>query len=74
MIDHLLGRPSTKLKRAQVFSVILFWLYFLLTGNRNGPKRIPLIRWLNKHASESILPVPSLSLPPLADICPSPSL
>ncbi|KAJ9476285.1 Alpha/beta hydrolase fold domain containing protein [Pseudozyma hubeiensis] len=45
MIDHLLGRPSTKLKRVQIFSVILFWLWFLVTGNRDGPS--PLIRKIN---------------------------
>ncbi len=45
MIDHLLGRPSTKLKRVQIFSVIFFWLWFLATGNRDGPS--PLIRKLN---------------------------
>lgn len=45
MIDHLLGRPSTKLKRVQIFSVIFFWLWFLATGNRDGPS--PLIRRFN---------------------------
>ena len=45
MIDHLLGRPSTKLKRVQIFSVILFWLWFLVTGNRDGPS--PLVRRIN---------------------------
>ncbi|SJX62317.1 related to hormone-sensitive lipase [Sporisorium reilianum f. sp. reilianum] len=45
MIDHLLGRPSTKLKRVQIFSVILFWLWFLVTGNRDGPS--PLVRKIN---------------------------
>ncbi|KAJ1570283.1 hypothetical protein NDA12_007803 [Ustilago hordei] len=37
MIDHLLGRPSTKLKRIETFSVILFWLTYLLSGNASGP-------------------------------------
>src|SRR5690348_5242620 len=45
MIDHLLGRPSTRLKRAQIFSVIIFWLWFLATGKRDGPT--PLIRKLS---------------------------
>lgn len=45
MLDHLLGRPSTKLKRFQIFSVILFWLWFLATGTRDGPN--PLIRKIN---------------------------
>lgn len=45
MIDHLLGRPSTKLKRVQIFSVILFWLCFLATGSRDGPS--PLVRKIN---------------------------
>ncbi|KAJ1024510.1 hypothetical protein NDA13_004441 [Ustilago tritici] len=45
MIDHLLGRPSTKLKRIETFSVILFWLTYLLSGNASGPT--PFIRRLN---------------------------
>ncbi|TKY86502.1 hypothetical protein EX895_004651 [Sporisorium graminicola] len=45
MIDHLLGRPSTRLKRVQIFSVIFFWLWFLVTGNRDGPS--PLVRKIN---------------------------
>ncbi|KAN0064668.1 hypothetical protein ACQY0O_002298 [Thecaphora frezii] len=49
MIDHLLGRPSTKLKRLQVLSVIFFWLWYLATGSRNGPKRFRLIRYLNQR-------------------------
>ncbi|PWN50988.1 alpha/beta-hydrolase [Violaceomyces palustris] len=51
MIDHLLGRPSTKLKRLQVFSVIFFWLWFLATGSRDGPRRFSLINWLNRKSS-----------------------
>ncbi len=45
MIDHLLGRPSTKLKRVQIFSVILFWLWFAASGKRDA--RSPLIRKIN---------------------------
>lgn len=46
MIDHLLGRPSTKLKRFQVFSVIFFWLWFLGRGKRERSN--PLIRRFNQ--------------------------
>lgn len=46
MIDHLLGRPSTKLKRFQVFSVIFFWLWFLGRGRRE--RSSPLIRRFNQ--------------------------
>ncbi|SPO38009.1 related to hormone-sensitive lipase [Pseudozyma flocculosa] len=49
MIDHLLGRPSTRLKRLQVLSVICFWLWYLATGNPNGPRRIPIVSLLNRR-------------------------
>ncbi|KAJ1572124.1 hypothetical protein NDA15_005388 [Ustilago hordei] len=50
MIDHLLGRPSTKLKRIETFSVILFWLTYLLSGNASGPT--PFIRRLNARVKK----------------------
>ncbi|KAF9529187.1 Alpha/Beta hydrolase protein [Crepidotus variabilis] len=42
MIDHLVGRPSPSWKRAQVFLVILFWLWRIIRG-KSGP---PGLLWL----------------------------
>ncbi len=51
MIDHLLGRPSTRLKRLQVFAVLAFWITILRSTPPQGP-RIKLLRWANSRASE----------------------
>lgn len=51
MIDHLLGRPSTRLKRLQVLLVLSFWGLVLGKGPRQGPRKIPLLQRLNKYAS-----------------------
>ncbi|KAK0553657.1 hypothetical protein OC845_001129 [Tilletia horrida] len=48
MLDHILGRPSTRLKRAQVITVLSIGLLSLLYGDRDGPRRIQWIRWLNR--------------------------
>jgi hypothetical protein len=37
MIDHVLGRPSHKLKSVQVLLVVLAWTTYLARGNRHGP-------------------------------------
>jgi hypothetical protein len=37
MIDHILGRPSQKLKSVQVLAVLFSWTLYLLRGNRHGP-------------------------------------
>jgi hypothetical protein len=37
MIDHILGRPSHKLKSVQVLLVVLAWATYLARGNRHGP-------------------------------------
>ncbi|KAF8210542.1 hormone-sensitive lipase [Mycena galopus ATCC 62051] len=42
MIDHLFGRPNPSWKRAQVFLIIIFWIWRILAGNRRG---LPLL-WL----------------------------
>jgi acetyl esterase/lipase len=47
MIDHLLGRPSTRLKRLQVLLVLTFWAWVLRVGPRDGPNRVPFVRRLN---------------------------
>lgn len=49
MIDHLLGRPSTRLKRVQVLFVLAFWGWILRTGPRDGPGRLPLVRRANRY-------------------------
>jgi hypothetical protein len=51
MIDHLLGRPSTRLKRLQVLLVLSFWALVLGKGPRQGPRKIPLARRLNDFAT-----------------------
>jgi hypothetical protein len=52
MIDHLLGRPSTRLKRLQVLLVLAFWGSVLRSGPRNGPRRVPVLRKANAWAGE----------------------
>ncbi|KAI0040005.1 alpha/beta-hydrolase [Auriscalpium vulgare] len=47
MIDHLVGRPSPSWKRAQVFLVIIFWLWRITWGESQGP-RILWIRRINR--------------------------
>jgi hypothetical protein len=37
MIDHILGRPSQKLKSLQVLLVLIAWTSYLIKGNRHGP-------------------------------------
>ncbi|KAG6060947.1 hypothetical protein E4U17_003017 [Claviceps sp. LM77 group G4] len=37
MLDHVLGRPSTKSRRMQVLAVISFWSAYLYRGNKHGP-------------------------------------
>ncbi|KAF2760514.1 alpha/beta-hydrolase [Pseudovirgaria hyperparasitica] len=41
MIDHVLGRPSVKFRKIQVFAVLSFWSIYLYKGNRHGP---PVLR------------------------------
>ncbi|KDN42061.1 alpha/beta-hydrolase [Tilletiaria anomala UBC 951] len=49
MIDHLLGRPSTRLKRLQVCAVIVFWLAVLRRTDRRGPN-VRVLRWCTRRA------------------------
>ncbi|ATY62287.1 Alpha beta hydrolase fold-3 [Cordyceps militaris] len=37
MIDHVLGRPSTKSRRLQVLAVLSLWGLYLQKGGRHGP-------------------------------------
>ncbi|KIM45243.1 hypothetical protein M413DRAFT_335763 [Hebeloma cylindrosporum] len=57
MIDHLVGRPSPSWKRAQVFLVILFWLWRIVRGN-SGP---PRVLWLTK-VNRAITSMPTFLL------------
>ncbi|CAD6906351.1 unnamed protein product [Tilletia controversa] len=50
MLDHILGRPSTRLRRAQVLCVLSLGILSLFYGDRDGPRRLQWIRWLNRHA------------------------
>lgn len=50
MIDHLLGRPSTSLKRLQVLAVLAFWGTLLKKAPPEGPRRLRLVRWANRKA------------------------
>ncbi|KAI1826875.1 alpha/beta-hydrolase [Xylaria intraflava] len=51
MIDHVLGRPSTKSRRLQVLAVLTFWSAYLYRGNHHGP---PLVRFLSKLSSKKL--------------------
>ncbi|KAE8352667.1 Alpha/Beta hydrolase protein [Aspergillus coremiiformis] len=51
MIDHVLGRPSTKFRKIQVLAVFLFWSTYLLRGNRHGP---PVVRKISSRLSEKL--------------------
>ncbi|KAJ6011803.1 hypothetical protein N7499_013226 [Penicillium canescens] len=46
MIDHVLGRPSTRFRKIQVFAVVSFWSLYLLRADRHGP---PFIRSLSSR-------------------------
>ncbi|KAH2773396.1 hypothetical protein KXV52_002481 [Aspergillus fumigatus] len=48
MIDHVLGRPSTKFRKIQVFGVVLFWSTYLFKGNKHGP---PIARNISSRLS-----------------------
>ncbi|PYH90770.1 alpha/beta-hydrolase [Aspergillus ellipticus CBS 707.79] len=48
MIDHLLGRPSTKFRKIQVLAVFLFWSLYLFRGNKHGP---PVLRRFSSRLS-----------------------
>ncbi|KAH0169610.1 lipase, partial [Aureobasidium melanogenum] len=48
MIDHVLGRPSVRFRKYQVFAVVSFWSYYLYKGNPHGP---PYLRRISKLLS-----------------------
>ncbi|KAF8331118.1 uncharacterized protein EI90DRAFT_3016550 [Cantharellus anzutake] len=37
MLEHIVGRPSLGLKRAQIVLVLTFWIWRLIRGGPNGP-------------------------------------
>ncbi|USW48050.1 Putative alpha/beta hydrolase-3, lipase, GDXG serine active [Septoria linicola] len=48
MIDHILGRPSTRFRKYQVFAVVLFWSLYLRKFKRHGPPGVDrLSKWLS---------------------------
>ena len=51
MIDHILGRPSQKLKSLQVLFVLIGWTTYLLRGNRHGPY---FLRRLSRKTSQKL--------------------
>ncbi|KIV80102.1 hypothetical protein PV11_07625 [Exophiala sideris] len=53
MIDHVLGRPSSQVRKYQVFAVVSFWSLYLLKGDQHGP---PLIRNLSQRLSKRLTP------------------
>lgn len=49
MIDHVLGRPSSRFRKVQVLLAVLFWSCYLLLGNPHGPPGLRrLSDWLYK--------------------------
>ncbi|TPX08862.1 uncharacterized protein E0L32_009680 [Thyridium curvatum] len=51
MLDHVLGRPSSKSRRLQVLAVIGFWSTILIRGHRHGP---PYLNFLSKQLSRKL--------------------
>lgn len=50
MLDHILGRPSTRFRKYQVFLVVLLWSTYLSKFQRHGPPGVSrLSRWLSKR-------------------------
>ncbi|KAK5120225.1 hypothetical protein LTR85_006431 [Meristemomyces frigidus] len=50
MIDHVLGRPSTRFRKYQVFIVVFLWSAYLYKGDRHGPKPLRKIsQYLSKR-------------------------
>ncbi|CAG7932007.1 unnamed protein product [Penicillium olsonii] len=51
MIDHVLGRPSTRFRKIQVFAVVSFWSVYLLKADKHGP---PFIRSLSSRFTSKL--------------------
>ncbi|KAL2002875.1 hypothetical protein VTN02DRAFT_5661 [Thermoascus thermophilus] len=57
MIDHVLGRPSSRFRKIQVFAVVSFWSLYLFRGNKHGP---PGIRAISSRLSGRLTPWQSM--------------
>jgi hypothetical protein len=53
MIDHILGRPSQRLKSLQVLLVLIAWTGYLIRGNRHGPY---FVRRISRRTSTKLTP------------------
>ncbi|KAK6528483.1 hypothetical protein TWF281_009724 [Arthrobotrys megalospora] len=53
MIDHVLGRPSNKYRKFEVFCVVVFWTGILGGGNKHGP---PFLRKYFRALSARLTP------------------
>lgn len=51
MIDHVLGRPSSKSRRLQVLAVLSFWTFYLYRGHKHGP---PIAQNMSKFLSRKL--------------------
>ncbi|KAL7815730.1 Alpha/Beta hydrolase protein [Trichoderma gracile] len=51
MIDHVLGRPSSKSRRLQVLAVLSFWTFYLYKGHKHGP---PIAQKISKFLSRKL--------------------
>ncbi|QIW97743.1 hypothetical protein AMS68_003261 [Peltaster fructicola] len=49
--DHVLGRPDTRFRKYQVFTVVLLWSLYLYKGNNHGP---PVVRRLSSFLSKRL--------------------
>ncbi|KAJ9223465.1 hypothetical protein DTO169C6_4272 [Paecilomyces variotii] len=53
MIDHLLGRPSAKLRRLQILTIISLSLAYLVKGSKHGP---PGVRKYSAQLAGAVTP------------------
>ncbi|KAJ6260131.1 hypothetical protein Dda_4352 [Drechslerella dactyloides] len=53
VIDHVLGRPSNKYRKFEVFCVVVFWTTILGTGDKHGP---PFFRKYFRALSRRLTP------------------
>ncbi|UKZ56131.1 hypothetical protein TrVGV298_009959 [Trichoderma virens] len=51
MLDHVLGRPSSKSRRLQVLAVLSFWTFYLYNGHKHGP---PFAQKISKFFSRRL--------------------
>ncbi|KAJ5907390.1 hypothetical protein N7495_000072 [Penicillium taxi] len=50
-LNHVLGRPSTRFRKFQVFAVVSFWSIYLLRAHKHGP---PFIRAISSRLEKKI--------------------